>query len=282
VFAACRRRLPALAALAAVLAVPGVASAQQSQCPETNPSYTDACGPTFVLPGWGDAGGWTDPSQYSTIQLADLNGDGSDELLGRNDQGLEIWRFDTSVGQWRPQVNANGTPIALSAFASPPPGDKPATDWTKPQYYSTIQAADIDGRPGEEILARFADGMHAWSYTPPAGSNSIDGGTWRQIATGGPFGDAAGGADPSIYSTIQAAQFQTGAPGLLFARVSVDDDDDPVPTVLSYGWDAGGGTFTPALTSTDWEINGFGNAECSLPSATSISGPPTSSAEDRI
>ncbi len=51
-----------------VLGIPGVAS---GQCPEANPTYTDACGPTFVLPGWGDAGGWTDPSQYSTIQLAD-------------------------------------------------------------------------------------------------------------------------------------------------------------------------------------------------------------------
>jgi hypothetical protein len=45
--------------------------------------------------GWGDADGWTDPSQYSTIHLADPNGDGKDELIGRNDQGLEVWWFDT-------------------------------------------------------------------------------------------------------------------------------------------------------------------------------------------
>jgi hypothetical protein len=50
------------------------------------------------------------------------------------------------VGQWRPQVNANGTPIALSAFASQAPGETPATDWTKPQYYSTIQTAHISTR----------------------------------------------------------------------------------------------------------------------------------------
>jgi hypothetical protein len=114
------------AVLAAGVAVaPGVATAQQPQCPEASPSYTDACGPTFVLPGWGDAGGWTDPSQYSTIQLADLNGDGRDELIGRNDEGLEIWWFDTTFGQWRPQVDANGVPQTLSDFGSPAPGATP-------------------------------------------------------------------------------------------------------------------------------------------------------------
>ena len=58
--------------LAGLGVAPGVAGAQG--CPEANPSYTDACGPTFTTAPWGDAGGWTDPSQYSTIQLADVNG----------------------------------------------------------------------------------------------------------------------------------------------------------------------------------------------------------------
>ena len=48
--------------------------------------------------GLGRRGGWTDESKYSTIQLADFNGDGKDELLARNDQGVEIFRFDTSSG----------------------------------------------------------------------------------------------------------------------------------------------------------------------------------------
>ena len=101
------------------MAVPAVAGAQQ--CPEANPSYTDACGPTFVLPPWGDGGGWTDPSKYSTIQLADVNGDGKDELIARNDQGLEIFWFDTTVGQWRPQADADGVQQVLTDFRSPLP-----------------------------------------------------------------------------------------------------------------------------------------------------------------
>jgi hypothetical protein len=51
-----------------------VVTAAQQSCAEASPTYTDACGPRFVLAGWGDAGGWTDPSKYPTIQLADLNG----------------------------------------------------------------------------------------------------------------------------------------------------------------------------------------------------------------
>lgn len=82
-------------------------------------SYTGNCGPTFTVPAWGDGGGWTDPSQYSTIQLADVNGDGRDELLGRNDQGLEVFHFDTATGQWRPQVDANANQLVLRNFRSP-------------------------------------------------------------------------------------------------------------------------------------------------------------------
>ena len=70
-------------------------------------------------------------------------------------------------------------PQVLTDFRSPLPNETPATDWTRPQYYSTIQAADLDGQPGAEILARFADGMHVYKYVPPAGTNAIDGGSWR-------------------------------------------------------------------------------------------------------
>jgi hypothetical protein len=110
----------------------------QAACPVVNPSYFDSCGPTFTLPAWGDAAGWDDPSKYSTIQLADVNGDGKDELLGRGDSGLEIWKFDTSMGQWRPQVDANAVRQVLTDFRSPlPSGD--ALGWKQPQYYSTIR-----------------------------------------------------------------------------------------------------------------------------------------------
>ena len=132
-------------------------------CPSVDTSYTGNCGPAFAVPSWTDAGGWTDPSQYSTIRLADVNGDGSDELIGRSDAGIEIYRFDTTLGQWRPQVDANGVPQLLNDFASLLPSNEGNPhNPNNPQYYSTIQAADIDGQPGAEILARFWDGMRVY------------------------------------------------------------------------------------------------------------------------
>lgn len=117
-----------------------------------------------MVPGWGDSGGWTDASKYSTIQLADVNGDGKDGLLARNDDGIEIWEFDTSVGQWRPALNANGKPQVLPEFRSPLPSEIDKPNWTQPQYYSTIQTANIDGEPGAEILGPFPAGLQAFKY----------------------------------------------------------------------------------------------------------------------
>ena len=182
-------------------------SPARAACPVPDPTYFDSCGPTFTLPAWGDAAGWDDPSKYSTIQLADVNGDGKDELLGRGDAGLEIWTFDTSVGQWRPQVDANAVRQVLTDFRSPLPSED-RLGWKRPQYYSTIQTANLDGRPGVEVIARFRDGMRAYGYSPPAGGNSIDGGTWRTLATGGPFPDGEGDGpeweDPQYYLTIKS------------------------------------------------------------------------------
>jgi hypothetical protein len=52
------------------LAPPVAAAATCPTSNEADTSYTGNCGPSFAVPNWTDAGGWNDPSQYSTIQLA--------------------------------------------------------------------------------------------------------------------------------------------------------------------------------------------------------------------
>ena len=174
-----------LLAVAWLAFVPSLAAG--AACPSLDDSYTGNCGPMFAVPTWTDAGGWSDPSQYSTIRLADFDGDGRDELIGRSDAGVQIYRFDTTWGQWRPQVDADGVPQLLNDFASfLPSNDWDPRDPNEPEFYSTIQAADIDGQPGAEILGRFWDGMRVYRYTPPAGGG-IDGGSWSRIGTRGPF-----------------------------------------------------------------------------------------------
>ncbi len=199
-----------MAAVALALG-PGAAPApaQSKICPQVSPPYTGPCGPTFVLPGWGDAGGWTHPEQYETIQLADVDGDGDDELLARTPGGVAVHVFDKARGQWRPQVDAKNGPLMVTAFADSPPlttanPKPPATDWTLPQYYDTIQAADIDGDKRAEILGRSADGLIQFKFTPGAASGQ---GSWQQLPDQSHTFIGAEHDDPSHYTTIQTGDF---------------------------------------------------------------------------
>lgn len=178
-----------------------------SQCPDANPSATGSCGPTFVLPSWGDAGGWRDASYYSTIQLADLDGDGKAELIGRSPAGIATSELDVATGQWMPLTSeGSGLALTLTLFADPPPlgwGTQPSTDWRQPAYYTSIQTVHILPGKGRQLVARSAFGLVVYSFTPGTG--------WEQLTHEGPMADSdcfANGkcwnSDASYYATIQA------------------------------------------------------------------------------
>ncbi len=243
-------------------------NAAGAACPSADTSYLGNCGPSFAVPNWTDAGGWTDPSKYSTIQLADVNGDGRDELIGRNDAGLEIYWFDKTVGQWRPQVDADGNRQVLADFASPPPPQESTPcSLRNAWYYTTIQAADIDDQGGEEILARFCDGMRVYQYAPPSGGQDIDGGTWTRISDKGPFPDSDDYGDSRLYSTIHVAPLthppRTGRTvTALFARKDTSAGD---PSLAIYVWDKGAWTRVPDPSSSEGYVSGFSLSECGTP-----------------
>jgi hypothetical protein len=228
-----RRRLSLLAVGLMLALGPGAtsAAAQSTACQQdVTPTYTDACGPTFVLPSWGDAGGWTQPEQYETIQLADVDGDGDDELLARTPAGVAVHDFDKTFGQWRPQVtpvttSQGGTsevPVILTAFATPPPlttaqPNPPATDWTLPQYYDTIQAADIDGKKGEEIIGRSGGGLIVFKFTPGASPGQ---GSWQQLPSSNVFAGSGWDTNPSMYATIQTGDLDGDGAAEVLGRES--------------------------------------------------------------
>ena len=155
-----------------------------ADCSLADFGYNATCGPEFESPAWGDSAGWTDPSKYSTIKLADITGNGTDELIARNDDGLEIWRFDTTVGQWRPAIGADGLPEVLRDFHSPGPTADVRNSWRSASAFSTIQTADLYGDGEQEIIADHEpSGTAVWRYTPHSGSKSINGGTWSLVST---------------------------------------------------------------------------------------------------
>src|SRR5205085_10174512 len=93
---------------------------------------------------------WDQPQYYTTIHLADIDGDGRAELVGRGSDGLHVYRYEEKSRSWSelPRI------VELSD----------ANGWDEPKHYSTIRLADVDGRAGAELIARGPDGIHVYHY----------------------------------------------------------------------------------------------------------------------
>ena len=175
----------------------------------------DGTADSYVLPEFSDADDWDRPQYYSTIALADIDGDGDDEVVGRAAAGLTVWRYQPGSG------GAGGSWLAPSGFG--PLSD--ADGFNQPQYYETIRFANIDSDPAEELLVRAADGMQVYSWT---------GSAWQLLGSKGPFPDLnpVDGKpwwnNPQYYRTIQTADIDGDGASELLAR-----GPDGMET---YGW----------------------------------------------
>ncbi|HNP59272.1 MAG TPA: VCBS repeat-containing protein [Nitrospirales bacterium] len=158
--------------------------------------YDSSAGPVFTLPPWTDASGWEVRENYATIQLADINGDGHDELLGRGNNGMSVQEWDTTLGLWN-EISGSG----------------PFTNkqgWDHPQFALTIQTADIDGDGAAELLGRSATGMETFKW---------DGTNWKLLKAEDPYWADKNGWDAAkYYSTIQTADIDGDGADELLAR----------------------------------------------------------------
>ena len=162
--------------------------------------------PTHVDGGklWRDDYGWDQSQYYSTIQCADIDGDGQAELIGRGGQGLEAYKYDKTANNWI------ALPI-LTAWSD-------ANTWNQPQYYSTIQCADIDGDGQAELIGRSGQGLEIYKLDTPAAPKA-----WQRlplpIAHGvGLWGNDNGWAQPQYYLTIQCADIDGDGQAELIGR----------------------------------------------------------------
>jgi hypothetical protein len=137
-------------------------------------------GSRLVGPAWTDAGGWDDVSRWSTIRLADVDGDGKADLCARS---RGDFRCHLSLG-------AGFGP----AVPGPPLSD--AAGWNLPERFSTLRMADLDGDGTVDVCGRGADGVECWLWTG-AGFN-------RRIA-GPALRDADGWTDRRRYRTLRLA-----------------------------------------------------------------------------
>jgi hypothetical protein len=170
-----------------------------------NPYTLDLLGKSFTIwdPMLSDLAGWNKPEYYETIQCADIDGDGQAELIARSAGGIMAWKYDPLNKTWI------GLPMG------PEWSDKEG--WGQPQYYETIQCADIDGDRRAELIARSAGGIMAWKYDP---LNK----TWIGLPMGPELSDGSILADWSLqqyYETIQFADIDGDQKAELIARDSI-------------------------------------------------------------
>jgi MYXO-CTERM domain-containing protein len=132
----------------------------------------------IVGPALSDEAGWTDPAYHGSLRMADVDGDGKDDLCARASNGLHCWR-STGAAFAEPFVLADLSDAA--GFAAMANG-------------GTIRMADIDADARIDVCARTVDGMRCWISTGAGFGPGIVGPEWS---------DAAGWQRVEYWSTIR-------------------------------------------------------------------------------
>lgn len=178
--------LPALASVGTAPVLEAQAQASLTCDGSTTADYNGPCGPSFTVPRWSDGSGWDLPQYYETIMLADFDGDGADELLARSAAGFVISKWNSAYGQWL-DMGVQSFPDGAT-FSD-------AGGWDQPQYYSTIQAAELgyNGGTAASLLMNSGSGIVAFQWDGKQ--------TWTALPAGPAWGSSWNA--PQYYSTIQ-------------------------------------------------------------------------------
>lgn len=113
-------------------------------------------------PAWGDAQGWNKRSSYDTIQLADVNGDGKDDVCGRGSNGFTCFLS-----------NGRGFPTEIKG---PAWSDK--AGWAAEQRFATIQLADVDGDGKADVCGRGEAGISCFLSNGTSFPTRLEGPAW--------------------------------------------------------------------------------------------------------
>lgn len=178
--------------------------------------------------GWTDANGWNDPLVYPNISVGDLDGNGTADLVGRGQAGVEAWTY--ANGQWSLMAPVFGDWAGGTGV--------PGNGFEYPQYTATFQTADVlttasdPVLPGaDQVIIKGGSGMGA-AYlvaTPGAPQPFAWKGSSQSIYA---FADGYGWSPPGTpvsthglddasdlyYSTIRAVTTQTGQPEVVIGR----------------------------------------------------------------
>jgi hypothetical protein len=205
---------------------------------------------SIVGPEWSDDNGWTDPSNYNTIRMGDVNGDGLDDACARNNSRFVCWLSNGSafptkidgpawgddvwkdVDNWATirLVDLNGDGKAdvcgrgnlgfrchLSngaGFGGAIQGPALSNDngWDDHQNYATIRFGDIDGDGDQDLCGRGNTELRCWRWTGNGFGNMMD----LDVLL-----DSSGWDKDNQYRTIHLADLNADGKADLCARSKV-------------------------------------------------------------
>ncbi len=159
------------------------------------PSTGTAFGPAITGPALSDASGYDAIQYYSTLRLADVTGDGKDDICVRSASGVQCYP-------------STGTGFG-GAIDGPTLSD--ASGWGGIDHYGTLRTGDVNGDGKLDLCARAAAGMKCWLSTGAGFPTAIDGPAWS---------DASGWSEPRYWSTIQLVDITGDGKADLCGRAS--------------------------------------------------------------
>lgn len=147
--------------------------------------------------GLSDEAGWDAPGYYTTIRLADVNGDGRDDLCARDASGFGCWL-------------SNGT-----AFETRIEGPRWSDEagFTAAKFYGTLRMGDVDGDGRADACIRSSAGMTCALSDGDGFPTEIAGPEWA---------DASGFGGREYWSTLRMADIDADGRADLCIRTSTD------------------------------------------------------------
>ena len=157
------------------------------------PSTGRAFGQAIVGPSWTDAEGWSELDHWSTIRLADVDGDGRADLCARTPDGFQCH------------------PSTRRGFGTPYIGPRLPDEegWGDKSHYATLRMGDVDGDGDADLCGRDRDGLVCWLF---------DGRGFDVMIEGPALSDAAGWTEPAWFRTIRLADVNADGRADLCAR----------------------------------------------------------------